>query len=256
MKIALEGRLGKCSNVLTLGVRPNFLDYSEEEAALIRGAETIYYPSSFYVHIFGALGKRVFPGPRTYDFAQDKILQTALFQAADIPHPRTRVYYGEKQQRKILDDFKPPFVAKIPRGSGLGAGVFLIEDEFQLQDYCAKVHAAYIQEYLNIDRDIRIVVIGEEVALAYWRVAPDGQFLNNVAAGGDIVFDPVPGAAINLALETAGKCGWNDVGLDICMVEGKPLILEGNMKYGKQGFEKAGIDYSEFMEKLIADGKI
>lgn len=245
-----------CSNVLTLGVRPNFQDYSRKDAELILNAETVYYPSSFYAPMFRAMGKRTFPDSRVYDFAQDKISQTALFKMAGIPHPKTRVYYGSRQQEEIVNDFKFPFVAKIPRGSAMGAGVFLIKDREGLNSYLEKVHAAYIQEHLKIDRDLRVVVIGDEAALAYWRKAPGDGFLNNVAAGGKIDFDDVPQEAVDFALAAAKKCGWNDVGLDIAMDEKGPLMIEGNMKYGTTGFEKAGINYKQYMEKLIADGKI
>ncbi len=61
--IALEYRLSRCSNVTTLGVRPNFSDYSPRETALILNAPTIYYPSQFYVHMFQGMGKRTFPHP-------------------------------------------------------------------------------------------------------------------------------------------------------------------------------------------------
>ncbi len=186
--IALETRLSRCPGITTLGVRPNFSGYTSGEQALIREAPTIYYPSSFYVHLFQAMGKPTFPGPATYAFAQDKIRQSALFQLLNIPHPRTHVYYGDCQKAEIQNDFTFPLVAKVPRGSAQGKGVFLIETPEQLADYCSMGHAAYIQEYLPIERDIRVVVIGEQVALAYWRVPPSGGFLNNVSAGGEIVF--------------------------------------------------------------------
>ncbi len=59
--IALEARINKCSNVLTLGVRPNFYDYTPEEADLIRQAEKIYYPTLFYADLFDSMGKKRFP---------------------------------------------------------------------------------------------------------------------------------------------------------------------------------------------------
>ena len=254
--IALENRLLQCPRVTTLSVRPNFPDYSPREQALIRQAETIYYPSSFYSPLFQAIGKKTFPAPATYTFAQDKIAQTALFQVLQVPHPRTKVYYGPQQKKFILRDFGLPVVGKVPRGSARGQGVFLIQTPEQLAEYCKRDHVAYIQELLPIDRDVRVVVIGTQVAIAYWRVAGEDGFLNNVAAGGEIAFDPVPEEITTLARETAIRCGWNDVGLDLCMVKGRPLVIEANMKYGRQGFALAGIDYYSMMETLIADGKI
>ena len=79
--IALEARLRECVNVLTLGLRPNFSDYTCHEADLIRSAEKIYYPTAFYADLFDTMGKKTFPSYHTYKFAQDKIKQSALFTA-------------------------------------------------------------------------------------------------------------------------------------------------------------------------------
>ena len=59
--IALEARLKNCKNVVTLGVRPNFSDYSHTDADLIRKSEKIYYPTTFYAELFDAMGKKTFP---------------------------------------------------------------------------------------------------------------------------------------------------------------------------------------------------
>ncbi len=255
-RVALGLRLSHCDSVTTLGVRPNFEDYSDEEQELIRRAPTIYYPSSFYAELFDAVGKKTFPSYHTYKIAQDKIKQTALFQIAGIPHPRTRVYFGKRQKNHILDFFTLPLVAKVARGSSLGKGVFLIRTPDELACYCRDHSPAYIQEYLPIDRDIRIVVIGAKARHAYWRMAPQGEFRTNVARGGTIDLSPVPSEAISLAERTARVLRLDDVGLDLCEHKGQFLILEANMNYGREGFKQSGIDYGKMMEQLIDDGQI
>ncbi len=254
--LALEARLRSCRNVRTIGVRPNFADYSEQEAELIRCAEKIYYPTAFYADLFEAVGKPIFPSCHTYNYAQDKIKQSALFQLAGLPHPKTRVFYGKRQRLKIKAFLPYPFIAKQPRGSAMGRGVFLIENDDDLARYTETRHVSYIQEYLAIDRDIRVVVIGGRVAHAYWRIAMPGEYRTNVARGGRISLDAVPEKAIALALQTANRCGWDDVGLDICHFDGSYTVLEANMKYGREGFHAAGIDYYAMMEQMIDDGHI
>lgn len=254
--IALERRLEKCRNVDTLGVRPNFDDYDEEAAELIRAARKIYYPTLFYADLFDAAGKQTFPSYHTYKCVQDKIKQTALFQLLRIPHPRTRVFYGKHQKRKITSYFQFPMIAKIPRGSAMGRGVWMIQNQEQLASYCEEPFPAYIQEYLPTDRDIRVVVIGKEYVHAYGRIAPDGDFRSNVARGGSIDLTTPPREAIDLAVYTARACQWDDVGLDIIHYNDHYYVLEANMKYGKEGFRAAGLDYIGLMEKLIEDGKI
>jgi len=254
--IALEARLRACKNVITLGVRPNFSDYDPEQARMILEAPIVYYPSVFYADLFDAMGKATFPSYHNYKCVQDKVRQTALLQMLGIPHPRTRVFYGKHQQRKIPDNFDFPLIAKTPLGSALGRGVFLIHDQAALDTYCADHHVAYIQEYLPIDRDMRIVVIGGEVVHAYWRKSSEGEFRTNVFCGGEILLNRVPDAAIHLAREAARACRWNDVGVDVCGHDGRYYVIEANMKYGREGFRKAGIDYIALMEKLIENETI
>ncbi len=254
--VALELHLKSCSNVTCLGVRPNFSDYSPDQAAMIRDAPKIYYPSTFYADMFAAMGKPIFPSIHTYRFVQDKVRQSALFEILDIPRPKTRTFYGPHRKEKILRHFSYPFVAKIARGSALGRGVHLIESGSDLDEYCDLTKTAYIQQYLPVDRDIRVVVIGGRVAHSYWRIAAPGEFRSNLGCGGSVNLDPVPAAACELALNTALRCGWDDVGIDICMWQDRLYVLEANMKYGRAGFVSAGIDYFKMMEDKIRNGEI
>jgi ribosomal protein S6--L-glutamate ligase len=182
--IALESHLQACRNVRTLGVRANFLDYSPGDRDLIQKAAKIYYPSSLYAEVFDAMGKGIFPSIHTYRCAQDKIRQTALAQVLNIDHPHTRVFYGRRQKQTINDHFNFPFIAKQPRGSAMGRGVYLIRDPDDLHAYLKRCDPAYIQEYLPADRDIRVVIIGGRIVHAYWRIAPCGEFRANLAVGG------------------------------------------------------------------------
>lgn len=254
--IALEARLRNCRNVITLGVRPNFPDYPEEEKHLIRNARKIYYPSTFYADLFAAIGKPIFPSVHTYRFVQDKIKQSALFALLDIPVPKTRTFYGRRCIDKVQRAFDFPMVGKIPRGSALGRGVFLLNNPEDLARYLDMTAPAYIQEYLPFDRDMRILVIGGRVICAYWRIAHPDEFRTNLGQKGRLCFDTVPDEAIALACHTAHACGWDDVGLDICRYDGKFYVLEANMKYGRQGLIESGIDYSKMMEEMIEKRQI
>ena len=99
-------------------------------------------------------------------------------------------------------------------------------------------------------------MIGDKVVHAYWRIAPPGEFRTNVAVGGRVSLTPVPKDALDLALHTARQCQWDDVGIDICEHKGGFYVLEANMKYGKEGFRKAGINYIRLMETLIENKEI
>ncbi len=255
-RIALGRRITNCPLVRSLGVRPNFGDYTPEEQSLILEAPKVYFPSAFYADLLDTLGKPTFPSYHTYKYAQDKIRQTALFNMAGIRHPRTRVFYGPRQKARIADFFDLPLIAKQARGSSQGRGVFLIRCREELVDYLNRPGPAYIQEFLPFDRDIRVVIIGRKVAHAYWRIAPGGDFRTNLSTGGEVDLSPVPEEALELALHTARFCRWDDVGIDICACRDRYYVLEGNMKYGHKGFLAAGIDYQELLARMIATGDI
>ncbi len=242
--------------MITLGVRTNLSDYEDWQEELIRKAEVICYPTTFYADIFDTMGKRTFPNYHTYKYTQDKIKQTALFNLLKIPHPRTRVFYGNHQKSKILNHFQFPFIAKIPRGSALGRGVYLIRSEQELAEYNSLARVAYIQEYLEMDRDLRDVVICGRPVHAYWRIAQPGEFRTNVSRGATISFDNIAEQGVALAVNTARLCQLDDVGLDICFSNGRYFVLEANMKYGKEGFRQAGIDFYQLMDEMIENGQI
>ena len=254
--VALGARLKQYPEILTLGFKPNFQDYSELEKKKIINAKKIYYPTAFYADLFNAMGKATFPSYHTYRFALDKIKQTAVFNMLGIPHPHTMVFYGKKQKLDILKFFDFPFIAKKPRGSARGEEIYLIKNNRDLASYLNSRYPAYIQQYFPIERDMRIIIIGNRIRLAYFRTAAFDNFKTNISQGGKISFDPLPEKALDLARYTASKCEWDDVGIDIIEYKQKFYVLEANMKYGTKGFQKANINYKKMLADLIMENEI
>jgi ribosomal protein S6--L-glutamate ligase len=145
--VALGSRLRGVPEVVTLGVKPNFSDYTEQEREFILNAAMVLYPSRNYAQFLNTLGKIFFPSLETCLYADEKIKQTTLFYMLGLPHPRTRFYY-HLHHHQITEDFAFPFVAKLPRASSQGRGVFKIENSIHLDDYLRRSPIAYIQEYL------------------------------------------------------------------------------------------------------------
>ncbi len=253
--IALGSRLKGVKEVLTLGVKPNFLDYTPEERSLILNAKLILFPTYNYAQFFTTLGKRIFPSLETYLYADEKIKQSTLFYMLGIPHPRTRIYY-RRHHKDILKDFSFPFIAKIPRGSSQGRGVFKINNEEELKNYLALTNVAYIQEYIPHEKDLRVVLINYDPVIAYWRIKKRGEFRTNLAQGGKISFKDIPEEAIELAKKWAKKCRFNDVGIDMIPTNSGWKILEANMKYGRKGLISKGLNIKEIFRKKLLSGEI
>ena len=100
LRVAIGEQLKRCPHVITLGVRAQMADYTRGERELLLAAETVFYPTARFVDLFATLGKQTFPSSNCYRLAGNMLKQTALLRLLNVPHPRTRVYYGQKQKRE------------------------------------------------------------------------------------------------------------------------------------------------------------
>lgn len=253
--VALGSRLRGVPEVLTLGVKPNFLDYTPFERKLIHEADMILFPTANYAQFFSTMQKRTFPSLETYLYADEKIKQTTLFYMLGIPHPRTKIFYP-RHHDDILSTFKFPFIGKIPRRSAQGRGVFLIGDAGALEDYLALSKIAYIQEYLPHKRDLRVVLINYEPVLAYWRESPSHDFRTNVFQGGSIQFDGIPYKGIETGRRAAESCKFDDVGMDLIYFQGTWYVIEANMKYGRKGLKMKNMDLKHLLREKLVSGEL
>ena len=253
--VALGRRLDGVPEVATLGVRPNFLDYTRQERQQILDASIILYPTLNYAQFFTTMGKRIFPSLETYLYADEKMKQTTLFNLLSIPHPRTR-FYLQREFSRITEDYTYPFIAKIPRASARGRGVFMIAGGADLREYLQKTKIAYIQEYIPHDRDLRVILINYEPVLAYWRQKPPGGFRTNLFQGGELDFSGIPGDVLSLAGEFARRCKLNDVGLDLLQHKNTWLLLEANMQYGREGFRRKNMVLKEVIRRKLLAGTL
>ncbi len=252
---ALGSRLQGVPEVWTLGVKPNFQDYTPEERDFIRNAALVLYPTLNYAQFLTTMGKKIFPSLETYLYADEKIKQTTLFFMLEIPHPRTRIFY-RLHHKNILNHFTYPFIAKLPRSSARGRGVYRIENGQQLAAYLALTKIAYIQEFIHHDRDLRVVLINDQPAVAYWRIRSPDNFRTNLSQGGSISFDDIPISGIEAARDAARKCRFNDVGIDLIRHEDQWLVIEANMKYGRKGLQMKGLDLKEILRTKLMAGEL
>ncbi|CAA0104073.1 Ribosomal protein S6--L-glutamate ligase [Zhongshania aliphaticivorans] len=226
----------------------------------ISSAEWVLYPEYWQLNalIYG-LKAKVFPSQASYLLGHNKIEMSRAFEMvapANIPQTEIRANTPSNAE-ELWELMLLPFVAKLPKASQ-GSGVWLINNRADWAAYLARTDILYVQEYLPIDRDIRVVIIGDQVVSAYWRLQSDQGFYNNVAKGGIIDQSPVPTQAINLALNLATSLEIDHGGFDIAMVGDQPYVFEFNRLFGNQGIEggnqrirDAIIDYLQRKEQPI-----
>ena len=224
-----------------------------KQRRLIEAADFVLFPDYADINqLCFVMRKAVFPSLSSYLLGFNKVEMTLAFQNCcpiNVPMtlilPNTPVY-----QSQALDEMPLPFVAKLPR-STRGEGVFLIETAADWRAYCDRADMLYVQEQLIIDRDLRIVWIGDHVVHAYWRVGAPGEFHNNVAHGGTIEVHDVPSAAIDLVTAVARRLHIDYAGFDVAMVNGHPFLFEFNRLFGMQGLNRAGINPGPIIHSFL-----
>lgn len=223
------------------------------ERETINKADWVLFPEYWQVNalVYG-LKKRIFPNINTYHLGHDKIEMTRAFWSIAPAHvPDTLILPATPTGiDQVLEHFHFPFVAKEIRNS-MGRGVFLIQNRSQFLDYAKQNPVLYAQEYLPIQKDLRVIVIGDSAITAYWRIAPADAFHNNIARGGTTSFEDIPAAAITLVERTAQQLGINHAGFDIADVGGHYYFLEFNPLFGDAGLKDRGIDIEKHIGEYL-----
>lgn len=216
-------------------------------------AERILFPRSWQVNALAyALKKKIFPSLATYHLGYDKIEMTRGFMAlCPSMVPKTGFYLNTAVAFDTLaDTFGLPFVCKEPRSSS-GLGVFLIKTKEEFQLYAKDNPTLYVQEYLEMDRDLRVVIIGEEVVSTYWRVKSPGDFHNNISRGGRIERTNIPERVVWEVAGVAQALGIDYAGFDIAITNSGAFLLEFNVFFGTQGVQRSSSELGKIVHKHL-----
>jgi len=226
-----------------------------KEIEKIKEADLILFPEYWQVNslVYG-LKKNIFPNIDTFHLGHNKVEMTRVFLATFPENvPYTRIMASNDSSFDIIEEeFGYPLVAKEIKSS-MGNGVFLLKDKKELKEYIKTNETLYIQEYLPIDRDLRVVYIGNKVVSAYYRIAEEGSFHNNIAKGASYSFENIPLKAVDLVDRMAKQLGINHAGFDIVEVDGKFYVLEFNVLFGNEGLKEQGIRAEDYIYNYIVD---
>lgn len=174
------------------GVRVVKPEHWLREREALQDADWVLFPEYWQVNaLHYGLRARIFPSLASYHLGHDKVEMTRAFESRWPAHVPPTVIEAPTPagQQAALEALGLPLVVKAVRSSQ-GRGVRLIHSEAELAQWCETQPVLYAQLPLPIDRDLRIVVLGQRIVASYWRIAREGSFLNNVAAGGRLDFSP------------------------------------------------------------------
>lgn len=178
--------------------------------------------------------------------AKDKWLTHGALGADGLPQVATRLLEPGQRLETVLPDEELgrfPLVVKTRLGTK-GVGVHLAHDIEELTTlrarYARDGYAVLLQRREHPGRELRVLVLADEVLAAFERRPEPGEFRANWHRGATLALvDPVPGQIGALAREAARCLGLGFAGVDIFETDGRLQVLEVNDAPGLEGAERA-----------------
>lgn len=197
------------------------------------------------VNQFETLGVPVVNGYRAIGRARDKFTCLQLLAQRGLPVPKTLLARNPRHVRDYVRQIGgAPVVLKLARGTQ-GVGVMLAETEESvlsiLETLWSMGQNVLIQQFVEEarGRDLRLLVVGNEVVGAMRRYANGSEFRANIHRGGNgIVARPTPQAR-SIAIEATQTLGLSVAGVDLVETSKGPLVLEVNPSPGFEQLERA-----------------
>ncbi len=177
------------------------------------------------LHVSAIFGEFGIPTINSYEVAaicDDKILTTLRLAKHRIPTPKTRVAFDQEQALKALEELGYPAVIKPIVGSW-GRLVAKVRDreeasaiiESRISGSNPNDHIFYLQEYVKRpERDIRAIVVGDEIVTTVYRYQPPNDWRTNVARGGISEEARLTNTETELILKAADAIGGGILGID------------------------------------------
>ncbi len=149
----------------------------------------------------------------------------------DLPIPKTYIYYNRANAYKFLKRCEYPKIVKKSYGPSNYGGYFVhkVDNEQEAVDLFQekKYHPMYMQDFVPMEADIRVMLIGHKPVCAFWRRAPEGEWLTNTSQGGSMDYVDVPKSVLDLAVKVSKAAKAEYWACDVAYgKDGVPRILE------------------------------
>jgi RimK family alpha-L-glutamate ligase len=197
--------------------------------------ESIYDSKTMYIHkilceYLNLNNIRIINSSKTILYSVDKYSLYQICNKLEIKCPKSCIIYPNQSRecyKKILENFNYPVIIKYPIGSG-GNFVWKIEnfEEFEKMKW---EHCIIIQEMIldSYGKDVRVCVIGKEIAFAYERKSKDAhEFRSNIEKGGERKLIQVDEKLEKLVTKIIADLEIEIGGIDLLYGENEMIVCE------------------------------
>jgi len=175
-------------------------------------------------------GVRFVPSMESQFCNKSKENVTLFCREHALPIPETEIFYNHEEGFNYLKQCSYPRIIKRSFGASNYGGNYVhkvdsYEEALRLLEE-TRYDPFYIQQFIPLEADIRVMLIGHKPVCAFWRRPGDGGWLTNTSQGGSMDYQGVPKAALDLAIKTSTSSGAEYWGVDIAVQNGRYHILE------------------------------
>ncbi len=190
----------------------------------------------------------------------NKMITSLLLKKHNVPTPKTYFSFSSEAALENLEKIGYPMVIKPVVGSW-GRGVMPLKDR-DTADAIIEVRELndgpldriyYLQEMVNRPpRDIRVIVVGDQVVAAMYRTS-SGSFKTNIAVGGEPVACEITKELEDVCMKAAKAVGGGILGVDLMEDKKRGLVVhevnntvefKGLAKVAKKNIPKEMIDFA------------
>ena len=149
----------------------------------------------------------------------------------DLPIPHTEIFYIPEKAQSYLASASYPKIIKRSYGPSNYGGYFVHKvDSYEEAQSLLKekrYYPVYVQDFVPMEADIRVMLIGHKPVCAFWRRPPEGEWLTNTSQGGSMDYQGIPKSVLDLATRTSKAANAEYWACDIALgKDGKLRILE------------------------------
>ena len=163
----------------------------------------------------------------------NKLITSLTLSKHDVPTPKTHFAFSAESAIELINKTGFPLVLKPIIGSW-GRGVFPVRDEemanilleMREESDSPLARIFYIQEMVKRPpRDLRCIVVGDEIVAAIYRYSAQNEWRTNVARGGKAEAAPITKELEDIALRAARAVGGGVLGVDLMEDEKRGLLV-------------------------------
>ncbi len=212
------------------------------------GASITQYGLSVVNHL-DMMGVPVLNNAMPISRSRDKLRCLQLLSRHGLDIPRTVLARDRSDVAGLVEQVGGlPAIVKLIQGTQ-GVGVMIASTMAEVEGILDTFHQLgqeiVLQEFIaeSKGRDVRALVVGDQVVGAMRRTAKKGEFRSNIHRGGEGEPITLPRAYAETAVKAARIVGLEVAGVDMLESKTGPKLMEINSSPGFEGLEKAtGID--------------